>query len=97
MQKFDGKVTIRVNFPNRALYEKFRRYILRTNWSYSIDYPIFEEMDMEFHNIEDYEQINRQIIFLLQNGFNVYCCRYQLNESATETPPTIEEATESYP
>lgn len=92
MPKFDGKVTIRVNFPNRVVYEKFRRYILKTEWSYAVDYPIFEEMEVEFHNTEDLLQIDRQIIHLLQNGFQVYCCRYQLNESATETSPKIEEA-----
>ena len=78
--KFDGKVTVRVNFHNRIEYEKFRKYILKTNWAYACDYPLFEEQVMEFHNTEDLERIDRIIIGLLQIGFDVYCCRYKLDK-----------------
>ena len=89
MPIFDGKVTVRVNFRNRAEYEKFRKYVLKTPWTYELDTPLWEEQVMEFHSAEDVEHIDRMIVQLLQMGFQVYCCRYEL---ATETPPKIEEA-----
>lgn len=95
MPTFDGKVTVRINFHNRVEYEKFRKLILKTEWTYEIDYPIFEERVLEFHNVEDLERVNRTIVNLLQIGFDVYCCRYKLDTKepiAIETSPYVEEA-----
>ena len=89
---FDGLVTIRVRFRSRADYEKFRKYILKTEWSYDLDYPMWEELRLSFHNTEDVEIINKRIIGLLQNGFEVYCCKYQLEEHlAAEEHPAEED------
>ena len=84
IEKFDGRVTIRVNFKNRIQYEKFRKYVLKTSWTYDLDHPLFEELICEFHNCEDLEEINRRIFYLLQIGFDVYCCRYQMDQSVEE-------------
>lgn len=92
---FDGQVTIRVKFRSRIDYEKFRKYILKTEWSYAVDYPLFEELVLPFHNTDDLTLIDRQIIGLLQMGFEVYCCRYQLEQTlAEEEHPTEEDPEE---
>lgn len=79
MTLFDGSVTVRIHFRNRIEYEKFRKYILKTEWAYQIDYPVFEEKVMVFHNTEEFEAYNRLVIYLLQLGFDVYSCRFQMN------------------
>ena len=82
--EFTGRMTIRVHFNNRLEYEKFRKYILKTEWSYCLDYPPFEEIVVTFSNTEDFTNINKKLIYLLQLGFDVYCCRYQLEQSLAE-------------
>ena len=75
---FDGNVTIKVKFNSKAEYQKFRKYILRTEWSYELDYPLFEELKFTFHNVDDLNDLNRYIVLLLQYGFEVYGCNYKL-------------------
>ena len=89
--KFDGRCTIRVRFRSRTEYEKFRKYILKTKWSYDLDYPMWEELVMDFHNTEDVEQINKHVIGLLQMGFEVYCCRFKMEEQLAEEEHPEEE------
>ena len=89
---FDGRATIRVKFNNRAEYEKFRIYVLKTKWSYDLDYPLFEEMKMEFHCVDDLNHVNKQIVYLLQLGFEVYCCRYQMEQTLSEEEYPLEYA-----
>ena len=92
MYSFDGRATIRVKFNSRCEYEKFRKYILKTEWSYALDYPLFEELTLDFHCVDDVEMINRHIIGLLQMGFEVYCCKFQLEQNlAEEQHPTEED------
>ena len=96
MSGFDGRVTIRVKFTSRAEYEKFRKYILKTEWSYDLDYPMWEELTLDFHNVDDLEKVNRHIIGLLQMGFEVYCCKYQLEQHlAAEEKPREEDLPEA--
>ena len=90
--KFDGRATIRVRFRSRVEYEKFRKYILKTDWGYDLDYPMWEELKVDFHNTDDVWQINKRIIGLLQMGFEVYCCRFQMEEClASEQHPKEED------
>ena len=77
---FDGKVTIRVRFHNKAEYQKFRKYILKTGWEYDMGHPQYECMDREFHTCDDLVSINKEIIHLLQLGFDVWTCNYQLTD-----------------
>lgn len=78
--KFDGKVTIRVRFRNKAEYQKFRKYVLKTGWEYDMGHPQYECMDREFHTCDDLVSINKEIIHLLQLGFDVWTCNYQLTD-----------------
>ena len=78
--RFDGKVTIRVRFHNKAEYQKFRKYVLKTGWEYDMGHPQYECMDREFHTCSDLVSINKEIIHLLQLGFDVWTCNYQLTD-----------------
>ena len=77
-EEFNGLVKIRVKFRSSLEYQKFRKYILKTDWSYGIDYPIFESLIMEFHNSEDLHEVTKKIVELLQLGFDVYSSHYEL-------------------
>lgn len=77
-EQFNGLVTIRVRFRNNAEYQKFRKYILKTDWSYGVEYPIFESIIMDFHNTDDLHNVTKQIVELLQLGFDVYTSHYEL-------------------
>lgn len=80
IEKFDGKAIIKVRFRNKLEYEKFRKYILKTSWNYGdAAYPLWEEMPLAFHCIDDLNRINNLIIYLLQLKFEVYCCKYQMD------------------
>lgn len=89
-KQFDGIATIRVNFRNRPEYEKFRKYVLRTGWSYALDYPLFEEMTFKFAYTSDVEKISKTIVSLLQMGFDVYCCRFELKQYKSEPDPDLD-------
>lgn len=80
MPKFDGRVTIRVKFRNKAEYQKFRKYVLKTDWSYDFGHPQYECYTREFHTCDDLAEINKEIIRLLQLGFDVWTCNYQLTD-----------------
>ncbi len=81
--KFSGQATIKIRFRNQAEYNKFRLYVLKTNWRIDVA-PIWEDIVVDFHNSDDIDQINRKVIQLLQLGFEVYCCRFKLEEQLAE-------------
>lgn len=82
--KFDGQVTIKVRFKNNPEYVKFRTYILKTPWMPGDAYPTWEDMVVDFHSIQDLDNITRQVVNLLQMGFEVYSCRYKLEQQLAE-------------
>lgn len=87
---FNGQATIKVRFRNKAEYDKFRIYILKTKWETDIP-PLWEDIVINFHNAEDIDLINKHIIQLLQLGFEVYTCRYKLEEQLAEEEHPREE------
>ena len=91
MDNFDGRATIRVRFRSRVDYEKFRKYILKTAWAYDLDYPMWEELTLDFHCTDDVNEITKHIIGLLQMGFEVYCCKFQLEQHLAEDQHPSEE------
>lgn len=98
-KRYNGTVTIRVRFRTRVEYEKFRKYVLNTDWSYCLEYPMWEELKMDFHDLNDIQKIDKQIINLLQLGFEVCTCRYKLEEfdeleDKFKEPETVEEEIE---
>ena len=87
--KFNGQAVIKVRFRNNPEYVKFREQILKTKWNPGDAYPTWEEMKIDFHNVDDLDQVTRIIVMLLQNGFEVYSTRYKLEQQlAEEEHPT---------
>ena len=94
MPEFNGKITIRVKFRNKIEYEKFRKYVLKTGWTYDIGHPQYESLVKEFHSVDDVEKITKEIVRLLQLGFQVWTTSYELTEidpSELESPTDDEE------
>ena len=94
MPTFDGKVTIRVRFRNKAEYQKFRKYVLKTGWEYDVSNPQYESLVREFHTADDVTEISKIIIELLQLGFYVWTTSYELTEidpAELESPTDDEE------
>lgn len=85
MDTFEGNVTIRIIFKCRAEYLKFRKYVLKTPWQpCDLDCPPYEELVMGFKCTDDIDAINKRIISLLQMGFDVYCCKYHMENITDE-------------
>ena len=87
---FNGQATIKVRFRNKPEYDKFRIYVLKTQWQTDAA-PYYEDITINFHNTEDINQITRQIVQLLQLGFEVYTCRFKLEEQLAEEEHPSEE------
>lgn len=86
---FDGQAVIKVRFRNNPEYVKFREQILKTKWNPGDVYPTWEEMKIDFHNVDDLDKVTRTVVMLLQNGFEVYSTRYKLEQQlAEEEHPT---------
>lgn len=81
---FSGQATIKVRFRNNPEYVKFRTQVLKTDWMPGDAYPNWEDLIMEFHSVEDLERITKRIVQLLQMGFEVYSCRYKLEQQLAE-------------
>ena len=82
--KFDGQAVIKVRFRNNPEYVKFREQILKTKWNPGDAYPTWEEMKIDFHNVDDLDKVTRTVVMLLQNGFEVYSTRYKLEQQLAE-------------
>ena len=79
--QFAGSARINIHFLNRLMWQKYRKYILKTEWDFDTGmYPSSANLDMKFNSMEDVIQICKMIIFLLQMGFEVASCRWQLNQ-----------------
>lgn len=90
---FNGQAVIKVRFRNNPEYVKFREQILKTKWNPGDVYPAWEEMKIDFHNVDDLDKVTRTVVMLLQNGFEVYSTRYKLEQQLAEEehPPEGDE------
>ncbi len=74
-----GMARIAVHFTNRVEWQKWRKYILKTNWDFDDGMPPYlAHLNMYFNCYEDVEEITKQIVNLLQMGFDVYSCKWEL-------------------
>lgn len=78
---FSGHARINIHFLNRLMWQKYRKYILKTDWDFDSGmYPSSANLDMSFQSMEDIMDICKKIIFLLHMGFEVNSCRWQLDQ-----------------
>lgn len=78
-EHFYGKATITIRFENRIQWQKYRKYILKTDWEFDGgDRPYVAQLEQRFSSTDDVNEIVRKIVQLLQLGFDVYSCKWQL-------------------
>lgn len=83
-EHYYGKATITVRFENRIQWQKWRKYVLKTDWEFDGgDRPYVAQLEERFDCTADVDKIVRQIVQLLQLGFDVYSCHWQLLEQDT--------------
>ena len=75
-----GSARIVIHFENRAEWQKYRRYILKTDWDFDGSTgPRTAYLDRTFRCAEDLEKIAKEIANLMQIGFDVYSCHWTLD------------------
>ena len=76
-----GKTTITVRFENRIEWQKWRKYVLKTDWDFDGGSgPYIATMDMRFSCTDDVEKIVKTIVNLLQMGFDIYSAKWTLEK-----------------
>ena len=76
-----GTATITIRFENRVQWQKYRMYILKTEWDFDGgDHPYTAQLKQNFTCVDDVEQITKKIVDLLQLGFDVYSCKWDLQK-----------------
>lgn len=88
---FNGKATILIRFENRVQWQKWRKYILKTTWDFDGgSFPYTAQREINFSCVSDINLIASTITELLQLGFDVYSCKWELEQkTAEETTPII--------
>lgn len=78
-ESFFGHATITIRFENRVQWQKYRKYILKTDWEFDGGQnPYTAQLKECFETVEDVENITKKIVELLQLGFDVYSCKWEL-------------------
>lgn len=76
-----GKATITIRFANRMQWQKYRLYILKTDWDFDAGYnPYTAHIQERYCCVDDIERITKRIVQLLQLGFEVYSCKWELDD-----------------
>lgn len=96
-RKIRGQATIRVRFRSMEDYRNFRLYVLKDGWTTEDNYPPFESMTVMFENSLDLSKIVGTVVMLLQSGYEVQMCRFQLEEQLVELEHPTEEDIEEAP
>lgn len=84
-EAFKGCATIKVRFRSLEQYKEFRFRVLKTGWMTADNYPAWEEIEYPITNYDDVQYVAKTIFSLLQYGFEVYACRFRLEEQMVET------------
>lgn len=89
-----GTAVITIRFENRIQWQKYRKYILKTNWDFDGgSAPYVAELPIQFACIDDIEQILKKVVNLLQLGFDVYSCHWKLKRKEPTDDINIAEET----
>lgn len=76
-----GTAHIVIRFENRVQWQKYRKYILKTEWEFDGgNGPYTAYLDERFECCDDIDRITKIIVNLLQLGFDVYSCNWELDQ-----------------
>ena len=81
-QPIHGTAVITVRFENRVQWQKYRKYILKTDWEFDSGYhPYTATLELPFKSAQDVDYIAMRVVQLLQFGFDVYSCSWKLDRN----------------
>lgn len=76
-----GHTTITIRFENRVQWQKYRKYILKTDWDFDAgSHPYVARLEERYCCVDDVDRIVKKIVQLLQLGFEVYSCKWELED-----------------
>lgn len=76
-----GKCTLQIMFHDKYEYLKWRKYNGgKTRWDFMTTYPAIMRNVFEFHTSQDIDMMVRQIVQLLQMGYDVRAADWKLTE-----------------
>lgn len=79
VNNYYGSASITVRFENRVQWQKWRKYVLKTDWDFDGGSgPYIARLEEKFNCSEDVERITKRIVQLLELGFEVYSCQWKL-------------------
>ena len=87
-----GHSAITIRFENRVQWQKYRKYILKTDWDFDGgSHPYVATLEDRFKTVEDIERITKTIVMLLQLGFDVYSCKWELEDPNKVTAEHVDQ------
>lgn len=94
--ELSGSCRVSIKFNNRAEYLKWCKYIspYSNRWDFEVQFPAIMRKTYTFRTSLDVELMTKQLVSLLQMGFNISMANFELDqkEVATDTPSIVEEA-----
>lgn len=78
--KLYGKCILSIKLDNHGEYLKWKTYVGAPNWEPVTPYPVIMRQEYVFHTVDDVYNLTRQIVMLLQMGFNVHSANWQLKD-----------------
>ena len=89
-----GAAIITIRFENRIQWQKYRKYILKTKWDFDGgSAPYVAQLPIQFACIDDIGHVIKTVVQLLQLGFDVYSCQWNLKRKASQTDTNFAEET----
>ena len=84
-EAYYGSATITVHFDNRLQWQKWRKYVLKTDWEFDGgNGPYTATLVEKFNCSDDIDHIVRRIVQLIEMGFDVYSCNWKLDHGDVE-------------
>lgn len=85
-----GKCTLQIRFNDKYEYLRWRKYNGgKTRWDFMTQYPAIMTNEFEFHTSQDIDMLVRQIVQLLQQGYNVRAVDWKLTEYESQLDKNI--------
>ena len=75
-----GKCVLQVRFENEEEYKKWKEFNQRYVWSFDHTYPAIMRAEYEFHTVIDVELMAKEIVSLLEMGFDVRAVDWKVRE-----------------
>lgn len=75
-----GKCVLQIRFENEDEYKKWKEFNQRYKWGFDHTYPAIMRAEYEFHTVYDVELMTKEIVSLLEMGFDVRAVDWKVKE-----------------